>query len=71
MFTLQEPATDGFEWGSDSNDAIDLLLYFALSSYATVTAIELQFPVGDTYKFDLELGNDIGEPFQTMTVGGF
>lgn len=66
----QEPTTDGFEWSSDSEEAIDRTLGFELASYAMVSAVEMRFPVGDTYKFDLELNDDKirGEVLKTVTV---
>lgn len=47
--------TDSFEWTSDSEEAWDDTLTFSLSTYSALTAVELQFPVGETYLFDLEL----------------
>ena len=63
--------TDAFEWWSESDDALDEELVFELSTWVLLTAVELQFPTGDTYLFELELyteadsGND---PFTTLTV---
>ncbi|CAM9670164.1 unnamed protein product [Ascophyllum nodosum] len=62
--------TDAFEWWSESDDALDEELVFELSTWVLLTAVELQFPTGDTYLFELELyteadsGND---PFTTLT----
>ncbi|CAM9227537.1 unnamed protein product, partial [Sphacelaria rigidula] len=56
--------TDNFEWQSDSDDALDRTLSFGLNSYATVTAVDILFPVGDSYNFEIRLyyyGGD-GEP---------
>eukprot|EP00903_Cladosiphon_okamuranus_P018636 g17153.t1 len=50
-----ERTTDGFEWTSDSNDAIGSTLFFSLAGFYTVTEIQLKFPVGDTFKFDLSV----------------
>ncbi|CAM9236986.1 unnamed protein product, partial [Sphacelaria rigidula] len=72
MYAYQVATTDKFEWSSDSNEALDRDLTFPLNSYATITAVELQFPVGETYKFELQffVDNDRqqrsgirGEPF--------
>jgi len=54
----QEVTTDSFEWTSDSEEAWDRTLIFSLSTYSSLTAVELQFPVGETYIFDLELFDD-------------
>lgn len=64
----QEPTTDGFEWSSDSDEAIDRTLYFELGAYALVDAVEMKFPVGDTYKFDLYItdNEDYDEPIKTI-----
>lgn len=45
-------------------------LGFELASYALVSAVEIKFPVGDTYTFDLELNDDSvrGEILKTVTV---
>lgn len=67
----QELMSDGFEWTSDSDEAIGLTLYFGLAGYFTVTEMHLLFPVGDTYKFDLTLYNSLdgtGEPYATVAV---
>lgn len=64
---------DAFMWRSDSPDATGGVLMYELNSYATVVALELEFPVGDTYKFDVELYNDAADfpsedLFATITV---
>ena len=41
---------------------------FDFATYATLSAIELQFPTGDTYKFDLQLYNENRDPFATLAV---
>lgn len=50
---------------------------FRFDSYALATAMEIQFPIGDTYQFDLAFFRDEeprqssgydGEPFRTVTV---
>lgn len=66
--SAQEPTTDGFEWSSDSDEAIDRTLFFELASYAVVDAVEIKFPAGDTYKFDLVLNDDKirGETLRTI-----
>lgn len=60
-------------WRSDSPEATGGVLTYELNSYATVDAVELEFPVGDTYKFDVELYNDAADYpwedlFATVTV---
>lgn len=67
----QEPITDGFEWSSDSDEAIDRTLTFELAFYAIVDAIEIMFPAGNTYMFDLVLNDDKirGETVMTIPVG--
>lgn len=64
-----EATTDKFEWSSDSNEALNRDLTFVLSSYATASAMEIQFPVGDTYKFDLEFYVD-DESQPTIGISG-
>eukprot|EP00752_Nemacystus_decipiens_P007213 g6456.t1 len=66
-----EPTTDGFEWSSDSDEAIDRTLGFELGSYALVSAVEMKFPVGDTYKFDLELNDDKVRSETLKTIPGW
>ncbi|CAM9345379.1 unnamed protein product [Hapterophycus canaliculatus] len=66
-----EPATDGFEWSSDSDAAIDRTLYFELASYALVDAVEMKFPTGDTFKFDLVLNDDKIRGETLKTIQGF
>lgn len=70
-------ATDTLAFSSGSEEALGRDVYFMLDAYATVTALVLEFLVGDTYKLDLELyRNDEyqltvtirGEPFMTITV---
>lgn len=72
MTRKQEQTTDGFEWTSDSAAAIDSFLLFGFAGFfEDVTEMQLQFPVGDTYKFDLSISNDLdgtGEPFATVPV---
>ena len=46
---------------------------YSLSRYAMVEALEVEFPVGDTYKFDVELYNNavdfrFDDLFATVTV---
>lgn len=53
----QAVTTDGFEWTSDSDEAIGSTLYLGLAGYFVVTKIQLQFPEGDTYKFDLSVSS--------------
>lgn len=60
-------------WRSDSPEATGGVLTYELNSYATVDAVELEFPVGETYKFDVELYNDAADYpwedlFATVTV---
>lgn len=62
-------ASEGFEWTSDSNEALDRSLSLILSYYSAVTTIDIEFPVGDTYKFDLNIFNGVdGEPSATIEV---
>ncbi|CAM9195943.1 unnamed protein product, partial [Hapterophycus canaliculatus] len=66
-----EPTTDGFEWTSDSDEAFDRTLYFSFAGYFTVTEMQLKFPVGDTYKFELWIYNELdgtGEPYVIVTA---
>ncbi|CAM9345645.1 unnamed protein product [Scytosiphon promiscuus] len=62
------PTTDAFEWSSESDEAIDRTLSFDLAYYAIVDTVELQFPTGETYNFELWLYGDDGEPGYTLTV---
>lgn len=75
MIVLQEPTTTGFEWTSDSAEAIGLTLGFSFAGYfEDVTEMQLQFPVGDTYKFDLSISNSLdgtGEPYVIIPVRRF
>lgn len=64
----QASATDRFEWSSESDEALDRTLSFVLNSYAVMDAIELQFPTGDTYKFNLEIYDGDGDPSHTLIV---
>ncbi len=66
---LQRLAVPGFAWASE--DSIGQSISFSLAGYFTVTEAQLQFPVGDTYKFDLELSNGLdgtGEAYVTIAV---
>ena len=68
---LQRPATPGFAWTSGSMESIGDALSFELSGYFAVTEVQLQFPVGDTYQFDLALFNSLDgtdEAYATVTV---
>ena len=67
---IQEPTTDGFEWTSDSTEAIDRILYFELGAFALVDAVEMKFPPGDTYKFDLIITDNkvYEQPVNTIEV---
>ena len=47
--------SDSFEWTSTVEDAWNRKLTFSLSTYSTLNAVELQFPTGETYIFDLWL----------------
>ncbi len=77
MFSLdwampQQPVLPGFAWTSESDEMIGQTLLFELVGYWTVTEAQLQFPVGDTYKFDIELFNGLdgtGEAYITIEVG--
>ena len=44
----------GFGWGSSSISGTSALRFF-LSAYASVTALELKFPFGESYSFDLKV----------------
>ena len=64
-------APDGFEWWSGSDEALGEDLHFRLGVWASLTAVLLQFPTGDTYLFDLDLYTEADggrEPFTTITV---
>ncbi|CAN0405209.1 unnamed protein product, partial [Ascophyllum nodosum] len=50
-----EVTADALEWTSDAEEAWDRKLTFSLSTYSTLNAVELQFPTGETYIFDLQL----------------
>ncbi|CAN0552381.1 unnamed protein product, partial [Ectocarpus sp. 12 AP-2014] len=65
------PTTDAFDWTTDSDDAIGRSVDFELASYAMVDAVEIKFPVGDTYKFDLELNDDQIRGEILKTIAGF
>lgn len=41
-----------------------------LAGYFTVTELQLLFPEGDTYMFDLTLHNELEDTSATITVGG-
>lgn len=48
-------------------------MYFGLAGFFTVTEMQLLFPVGDTFKFDLTIYNSLdgtGEPYVTIMVRG-
>lgn len=64
----QELTTDGFEWTSDSDDAVGSTLFFSLAGFFVVTEIQLKFPAGDTYKFDLSVSG--GDDGTLITVRG-
>ncbi|CAN0221506.1 unnamed protein product [Pylaiella littoralis] len=49
----EEPTTDGFEWSSDSDEAIDRTLTFELAFYAIVDAIEIIDGTAAWNSFDL------------------
>ena len=69
MCLRRQDGPGAFEWGSESEDAIDRTLLFTLGSYASMSAVELLFPVGETYKFDLEVYDvNNGDPRQTFAV---
>ncbi|CAN0390744.1 unnamed protein product, partial [Ascophyllum nodosum] len=53
--TTDDVAPDGFEWWSGSDEALGEELHFRLGIWASLTAVLLQFPTGDTYLFDLHL----------------
>ncbi|CAN0400366.1 unnamed protein product, partial [Ectocarpus fasciculatus] len=59
--------TDAPAWASGSDEAIDEALSFTLNSYALMEAVELQFPGGETYQFELTLYDDEDEIVSTFT----
>ena len=62
---------DGFEWWSESDDALDEELGFLLSTWSSLTSVGLQFPTGETYQFDLHFyteADGADDPFMTLTV---
>ncbi|CAN0221698.1 unnamed protein product, partial [Pylaiella littoralis] len=61
------PTTDAFEWSSETDDFIGDTLSFALNSYAFLTAFEMQFPTGDTYKYDIVCYNEDDMAFAAFT----
>lgn len=63
--------TDGFEWQTASDEAVGLTLGFKLAYYATVSAIQLKFPVGVTYQFDatVHFVNDNEDSAFSVQVG--
>ena len=68
---MQRPAVPGFAWTSDSDEAIGETLSFGLVNLYTLTEAQFQFPVGDTYQFDLEIFSSLdgtGEPYVTIPV---
>lgn len=50
----QVQPTVGYGWGSSSISGTSTVA-FILSTYASVTAVELKFPVGESYSFDLNV----------------
>ena len=61
----------GRAWTSETDETIGDTLSFGLAGYFTVTEMQLRFPVGDTYKFDLALFNGLdgtGEAYVTISV---
>eukprot|EP00903_Cladosiphon_okamuranus_P020463 g18782.t1 len=64
-----EPTSSGFEWSSDSDEAIGRTLYLGLAGFFTVSEMHLMFPVGDTYKFDLQIYSGLADDDDdTVTV---
>ena len=53
--TGQAPIRTGLTFISDSAEVLDASLRLTLNFFAKVTSLLLEFPVGDTYKFDVEL----------------
>ncbi|CAM9472979.1 unnamed protein product, partial [Sphacelaria rigidula] len=54
---------------SESADTLGEDIFFSFAFFAEITAVELQFPVGDTYMFDVQLvieGEDA-----TVEISGF
>lgn len=62
----QGTTANSFEWPSDSTTERTFSL--DLSHYAFVTALEMRFPVGDTYKFDIWLRDEDGKRLQAFSV---
>lgn len=58
------------EFISDSAEVVGDWLRFNLNYFTGVTSLLLQFPVGDTYKFDVILYDDDREMLHTEEVGG-
>lgn len=67
----QRPSISGFAWISGSEEAIGRTLSFSLAGYFMVTELQLKFPAGDTYQYDIGIFNDLdgtGEAYVTTTV---
>lgn len=64
----QGSSTGALEFISDSSEVVDDALEFDLNHFATVTSLSLQFPAGDTYKFDVLLYDIEGELLYTQEV---
>lgn len=58
VMVFQEVTTDGFEWTTDSGNFVGERLIFGFAGYfEDVTEMQLLFPVGETYIFDLSIFN--------------
>lgn len=69
LMVLQGVTNDAFEWISDSEEAAGNQLAFYFSSYSLVPTVQLKFPVGDTYIFDIERYESYyGQPTTTVQV---
>lgn len=66
-----QTTTEAFAWSSDTDDFIGDTVSFTLNSYAFLTALEMQFPAGDTYKFDIVCYDADETPFTYFTVSFF
>lgn len=64
----QGPTTYALEFVSDASEVLDESLGFDLAYFTTVTSLLLQFPAGDTYKFDVMLFDVEGDPIYTQEV---
>lgn len=71
--SFQATTTEKFEFQSEIEDTLNSRIRFSLNAYATVTDMQIMFPVGDSYNFEIHLFyyNGDGEADLLVTVGGF